>query len=67
MGTLAGFTSDEVTFKCRATVSRSMPNSRAMRRCDQPRPCSDNIVSIMATLSRLDIVDSPKVAGDPGS
>src|SRR5262245_18001262 len=32
-----------------------MPSSRAMRRCDQPRWRRDRMVSIMATLSRLDM------------
>ena len=36
-GALAGFGSGDPSRRCRATVSRSMPNSRAIRRCDQPR------------------------------
>jgi hypothetical protein len=39
-----------------ANAARSMPSSRATRRCDQPRCRRDRIVSIMATWSRLDMV-----------
>ena len=41
--------------KCRATLSRSTPNSRAIRRCDQPRACNEIIECTVAILSRFAI------------
>ena len=51
MGALAGFDRPEASRRCRATVSRWMFSSRAMRRCDQRRRCSVRMVSMSAILS----------------
>jgi len=51
MGALAGFGSGAPSRRCRATVSRSMPSSWAIRRCDQPRWCKVKMLSMSAILS----------------
>src|SRR6185437_88777 len=56
-GALAGFESADARRMWRATVSRLMPSSRAIRRTDHRRACSESIVSTMTTLSRFAIVD----------
>jgi hypothetical protein len=60
VGALAGFDPKSVgghsaelanSLRYRATVSRLMPSSRAMRRCDQPWACKVSIDNTLATFN----------------
>ena len=53
VGALAGFDVGSACRRWRATVSRLIPSSSAMRRCDQRRACNARMLSLMAILSRF--------------
>src|SRR5271166_1993461 len=55
-GAMAGFAASGGWLRWRATVSRLIPSSLAIRRWDKPWRCRDRIRSIMATLSRFDMM-----------
>jgi hypothetical protein len=55
-GALAGF---EAARKCRATVSRLIPSSRAIRRWDQPWVCKALIDKTLATFSSFAMYLAP--------
>jgi hypothetical protein len=55
-GAMAGFGASAASLRYRATVSRLIPSSFAIRRWDKPWRCRERIRSIMATLSRFDMM-----------
>jgi hypothetical protein len=50
---MVAFDSSAAPRRCRVTVSRSTPSSRAIRRRDQPRRRNVMMVSMRAILSRF--------------
>src|SRR3569623_275799 len=55
VGALAGSASHNCCRRYLRTVSRSMPSSRAIRRCAQPCACNESIDCTFAILSRFAI------------
>ena len=64
IGFVAGFASAGGAWTYRATVSRSIPSSWAIRRWDQPSPWSVNIACTTAILSWFAMPNLPKPKSD---